>query len=190
MNLSLFGKIGLIFKYIFSSFLSIEILVLSLLLFCILLFSINSRNKYFQLCSVGIYIGFLIGIIISYNMYVKTCFDSFFKSVLNYIYFPSTIVYFFIILFVTIQLIYSIYSKKITKVKKIVNYLFFCILYFFFMSFIALASYDKVDIMDKSLLYQNDTILSIVQVSNFVFVLWILFTLFYYLYKYLKRKFD
>ena len=79
MNLSLFGKIGLIFKYIFSSFLSIEILVLSLLLFCILLFSINSRNKYFQLCSVGIYIGFLIGIIISYNMYVKTCFDSFFK---------------------------------------------------------------------------------------------------------------
>ena len=190
MNLSLFGKIGLIFKYMFSSFLSIEILVLSLLLFCILLFSINSHNKFFQLCSVGVYIGFLIGIIISYNMYVKSCFDSFFKEILNYIYFPSTIVYFFIILFVTIQLIYSIYSKKVTKVKKIINYSFFCILYFFFMSFIALASYDKVDIMDKSVLYQNDTILSIVQVSNFIFVLWILITIFYYLYKYFKRKYD
>ncbi len=190
MNLSLFGKIGLIFKYMFSSFLSIEILVLSLLLFCILLFSINSRNKYFQLCSVGVYIGFLVGIIISYNMYVKSCFDSFFKAILNYIYFPSTIVYFFIILFVTIQLIYSIYSSKITKVKKIINYAFFCILYFFFMSFIALASYDRVDIMDKATLYQNDTILSIVQVSNFIFVLWIIITAFYYLYKYFKKKYD
>ena len=106
MNLSLFGKIGLIFKYMFSSFLSIEILVLSLLLFCILIFSINSHNKFFQLCSVGVYIGFLIGIIISYNMYVQNCFDSFFKAVLNYIYFRSTIAYFSIILFVTIMLIY------------------------------------------------------------------------------------
>ena len=58
------------------------------------------------------------------------------------------------------------------------------------MSFIALASYDRVDIMDKATLYQNDTILSIVQVSNFIFVLWILITMFYYLYKYFKKKFD
>ena len=190
MNLSLFGKIGLIFKYMFSSFLSIEILVLSLLLFCILLFSINNKNKYFQLCTVGIYIGFLIGIIISYNMYVRTCFKSFFKAILNYIYFPSTIAYFFIILFVTIIIIYTIYSRKLTKVKKIINYSFFCVLYFFFMSFIALASYDKVDIMEKTILYQNDTVLSVVQVSNFIFVLWILITIFYYIYKYLKKKFD
>ena len=190
MNLSLFGKIGLILKYMFSSFLSIEILVLSLLLFCVLLFSIDSRNKFFQLCTVGVYVGFLLGIVISYNMYVQNCFDSFFKAVLNYIYFPSTIAYFFIILFVTIMLIYSIYSKKLTKVKRIFNYVFFCFLYFFFMSFIALASYDKVDIMEKSILYQNDTILSVVQVSNFLFVLWILITIFYYLYKYFKKKFD
>ena len=190
MNLSLFGKIGLIFKYLFSSFLSLEIFIISLLLFCVLLFSINNKNKYFQLCTVGIYIGFLIGIIISYNMYVKSCFDSFFKAILNYIYFPSTIVYFFIILFVTIILIYSIYSKKLTNKKKIFNYAFFCLLYFFFMSFIALSSADKVDIMDKSVLYQNDTILSIVQISNFIFAIWILITLFYYLYKYFKKRFD
>ena len=190
MELSLFDKIGLIFKYMFSSFLSIEIFVLSLLLFCILLFSINSRNKFFQLCSVGIYIGFLIGIIISYNMYVKSCLDSFFKAILNYIYFPSTIAYFFIILFVTGLLIYSIYTKKLTKIKKIINYVFFCLLHFFFMSFIALASYDKIDIMDKSVVYQNNTILSIVQISNFIFVLWIFITVFYHLYKYFKKKYD
>ena len=127
MNLSLFGKIGLIFKYMFSSFLSIEILVLSLLLFCILLFSINSRNKYFQLCSVGVYIGFLVGIIISYNMYVKSCFDSFFKAILNYIYFPSTIVYFFIIIFVTIMILYTLFSKRLSVFKKVINYFVFSI---------------------------------------------------------------
>ena len=66
---------------------------------------------------IAIIIILILGIVISYNMYVQNCFDSFFKAVLNYIYFPSTIAYFFIILFVTIMLIYSIYSKKLTKVK-------------------------------------------------------------------------
>lgn len=190
MNLSLIEKIGTIFKYIFSSFLSIEMFILSLLLFLILVVNLKRNNHLVQMIAIGIYIGFVIGILISYSTYVKTCVDSFVKAIMNYIYFPSTIVYFFIILFVTGLILYTLFNKKMTKFKKLINYLFFSILYFFFMSFVALSAYDSVDLVDVSKLYQNETILSLVQISNFILVIWLLFTGFYHLYKYFKNRFD
>ncbi len=190
MNLSLLEKFKVIFQYIFSSFLSIEMFLLSLLLFVILIVNMKRNNRIVQMVAIGIYLGFVIGILISYTTYVKSCMDSFVKEVMNYIYFPSTVVYFFIILFVSIMILWTLFSKKLTQFKKIVNYLFFSILYFFFMSFISLAAYDGVDLLDISVLYQNDTILSFVQVSNLILVIWLLFTGFYWLYKYFKKRFD
>lgn len=190
MNLSLLGKLGIIFKYIFSSFLSIEMFILSVLLFVILIINLKRNNRFVQIIAIGIYVGYVIGIFISYNSYVQTCIDSFTKEVMNYIYFPSTIAYFFIIIFVTVMILWTLFSKKISYFKKVINYLFFSILYFFFMSFMALATYDGVDLLDVPNIYKNDTILSLVQVSNFILVLWLLFTGFYWLYIFFKKKFD
>ncbi|MBR2679031.1 MAG: hypothetical protein IKE63_06400 [Bacilli bacterium] len=190
MNLSLIGKLGVIFKYIFSSFLSIEMFILSLLLFVILVINLKKNNELVQMIAIGVYIGFIIGILISYSTYVKTCVNSFVKAIMNYIYFPSTIVYFFIIIFVTGMILYTLFSKRLTVFKKIVNYAFFSILYFFFMAFVALAAYDSVDLVEVSVLYQNETILSLVQISNLILVIWLLFTGFYHLYKYFKKKYD
>lgn len=190
MNLSLLDKIGIIFKYIFSSFLSIEMFIVSLLLFCILLFNLKKENKIIQIAAVGIYLGFLVGIIVSYSSYVKACLDAFFKMILNYIYFPSTVAYFFIILFVTVMMLITVFSNKISKFKKTINYAFFSVLYFLFMSFVALASYENYDLINVVNLYENETILSIVQISNFILVIWLLYTLFYKLFCFYKKKFD
>lgn len=190
MNLSLFGKIGLIFKYIFSSFLSIELFIISLLLFIILIVNLKKNNHLTQLVAISIFIGFIIGIFISYTTYVKTSFDSFVKFVMNYIYFPSTIVYFFIMIFVTIMMLYTLYSKKLSMIKKIINYSFFSILYFLFMGFLSLSAYEMIDLLDITKLYQNDTILSFVQISNLLLVVWLIVTGFYHLYLFYKKRFD
>lgn len=190
MNLSLIDKIGTIFKYIFSSFLSIEMFILSLLLFIILVYNLKRKNTFVQMIAIGIYIGFIIGIFISYTTYVKTCIDSFIKGIMNYIYFPSPIVYFFIIIFVTVMILITLFSKKLTMFKKVINYLFFSMLYFLFMAFIALGASNGVDLAETSVLYQNDTILSIVQISNFILLIWLIFTGFYHLNKYFKKKYD
>ena len=190
MNLSLFGKLGIIFKYIFSSFLSIEMFIISLLLFIILLINLKKNNRIVQIVAIGIYLGFVIGIFISYTTYVKGSFDSLVKWIMNYIYFPSTIVYFFIMIFVTIMILYTLFTKKITKFKNIFNYSVFTILYYFFMSFLSIAAYNNLDFMEITSLYENDTILSFVQVSNLLLFVWILFTGFYHLYLFYKRKFD
>ena len=190
MDLNLIEKFKVIFQSMFSSFLSIEMLILSLLIFLILLINVKKDNHIVQVVAIGVYLGFVIGILISYSTYVKSCIDSFVKAILNYIYFPSTITYFFIILFVTILMLYTLFSKKITKFKKILNYFFFSSLYFFFMSFVSLAAYDKVDLLDITKLYENNLILSIVQISNFILVIWIIITGFYWLYRYFHNKYD
>lgn len=190
MNLSLFGKLSTIFKYIFSSFLSVEMFILSLLLFVILIFNLKRKNQIVQMVAIGVYIGFVVGILISYTTYVSTSVDSFVKEIMNYVYFPSTVVYFFIIVFVTVMILYTLFSRKLSIFKKIFNYSFFSILYFFFMSFIALASADGVDLMDITKLYENEVILSLVQISNFILLIWGIYTCFYHLYLYLKKNYD
>ena len=190
MELNLIEKFNLIFKFMFSSFLSIEMLIISILLLVILIINLKQKNKSFQFIALAIYLGFVLGIMVSYTSYVKTCIDSFVKAILNYIYFPSTITYFFILIFVTIMMIYSIFSNKITGLKKIFNYISFSLIYLFFMSFISLAAYDGVDIANVSVLYQNNTILSLVQISNLVLLIWGIYTVFYHLFLYFKKKYD
>ena len=190
MNLSLFEKIGVIIKYTFSSFLSIEIFMLSLLVFLVLYINIKRKNQIIQLSAYVLYIGFIVGVFISYTSYVQTSIDSFVKAVMNYIYFPSTVTYFFIMLFVTVVMLYTLFCKKINIYKKIFNYVTFSILYYFFVSFLSLASYDMVDLLDITKLYENDVILSIVQISNLLLVIWLIVTGFYHLYLYFKKKYD
>lgn len=190
MDLSIMEKLNMVFKYIFSSFLSIEMLIITLLLFIILVINIKRKNYLIQIISISIYLGFVIGVFISYTSYVQTCIDSFVKQILNYIYFPSTIIYFFIMIFVTIIIIYTLFSKRLSIPKKIFNYLIFSLLYFFFVSFLSLCSYDMVDMMDTAKLYENNIILSIVQLSNFILLIWIIITGFYHLYGYYKKRFD
>ena len=190
MNLTIIDKIISIIKYTFSSFLSIEMFIMCLLLFCILIFSLKKNNKFAQMIIVGIFIGFLIGITISYSIYVSSCIDSFFKEILNYIYFPSTVVYFIIIVFVTIMLFYTVFSNKLNNFKKIINYIFFSILYYLFFSFIALSTIDGIDLINVVDLYKNNTILSIVQISNFILLIWIIYTCFYHLFIYFRKNYD
>lgn len=190
MNMSLIEKVGVVFKYMFSSFLSVEMLILSLLLLCILLVNLKLNNKYINIAAICIYLGFILGIVITYVDYVQLCINSFVKTILNYIYFPSTFVYFLIFIFITGLMIYTIFNRKVKAIKKVVNYSCFSILYFLFMSFIVLTIYSGIDIYDTKLLYQNETILAIVQVSNLLFLIWLLFTGFYELYGLFKKKYD
>ena len=109
---------------------------------------------------------------------------------MQYIYFPSTIVYFFIILFVSIMMIYTIFSKRMTKFKKIFNYVFFNFTYLLFLLFVTLSASNNIDLNNMKDLYLNNTILSLIQASNIIMFIWLIYTSFYHLYLYFKRKYD
>lgn len=190
MKETIFNKIGYIFKYIFSSAITIELLIFCLLLFTLLIVNLKRRNVLINLGFIGIYIGLLLGVLVSYNDYVKLCFNSTVKGIMQYIYFPSTIVYFFIMLFVSIMIIYTIFNKKITMFKRIFNYICFSLIYFLFLLFVTMSASNEIELNSMKQLYTNSTILSLVQISNLILLIWIVFTIFYKLYGYFKKKYD
>lgn len=190
MELSLFDKIKDIFKYIFSSFFGIELLLISLLLLVILIINIRKDNKIYKIIfSVLLVFSYLVLLIASYE-YTYYSVTEFFRRVMEYIYFPSTIVYFFLMFFVVILLLFTIITKKMSKFKKIFNYIIFITMIFLYILFVILAVNNSIDLSDKVSLYKIDTILSVVQVSNFVLLIWFVVTCFYYLYLYFKKKYD
>ncbi len=190
MNLTFLNKIKLLFQYTFSSFLSIEIFLFSALLFVLLIVNMKRREKIVTYCAIGVYIGLLIGTIIAYREYVALCVKSFFKLIITYICFPTTVAFFFTVLAVTIIMIYTLFSKNISNFKRVINYLVFSFTYYFFISFIALTAYNNIDLNSNVALYTNNYVLVIVQASNILLLCWFIFTLLYRLNIFLKKKFD
>lgn len=188
--MSLLEKMKTIIGAMFSSFLSIEVLLFCFLLFLLLIINIKVKNKIVPI-GILLVISGLVGLFfISFYSYVQTSIDSFLVNIMNYIYFPSTIVFFFIILVMVGVFIYSILSRKLSGRKKVFNYLFCLGSFYFFSLFIHFALSQGIDFADKVNLYKSDTILVLVQGSNLLFVFWFIVTVFYQLYLYFKRKFD
>ena len=69
MNMNLFEKILTVFKYMFSSFLSIELFILCLLLFLLLVFNLKYKNKYVNIILVVVYISFIGMILVTASSY-------------------------------------------------------------------------------------------------------------------------
>lgn len=190
MNLTVFEKLGNLIKFMFSSFLSIELLIFCVLLFVILIVNTKMKKKVVTYCAIGVYIGILIGTVIAYNEYVLLCIKTFFKMIIKYIYFPTTAAFFLTIVLITVIMIFTLFSKKMSSFKKIFNYLFFSILYYFFMLFISLTAYNNIKIENNVNLYANTNILVIVQISNILLLVWVIFTFFYRLYIFFQKKYD
>ena len=125
-----------------------------------------------------------------FSSYAITCLDSFIMKIMDYYYFPSTIVYFFIFLFMVSVCFITMFSKKMKPMKKVFNYCCSIIVFLLFSMFIVLAVYSKIDFADTVALYQNNQILTLVQVSNLIVLFWFVVSCFYYLYLFFKKKFD
>lgn len=190
MDLGLFDKMKIIFQLLFSSFISIEIVLFFLLLFLLLVFNVKIKNK---LVPIILSIFLVIGIIVFcfvFSSYAITCLDSFIMKIMDYYYFPSTIVYFFIFLFMVSVCFITMFSKKMKPMKKVFNYCCSIIVFLLFSMFIVLAVYSKIDFADTVALYQNNQVLTLVQVSNLIVLFWFVVSCFYYLYLFFKKKFD
>ncbi len=190
MELGLFSKMKIIVQLLFSSFMSIEIVLFFLLLFLVLVFNVKIKNKIVPIVLAIFIVSGISVFCFIFSSYAITCLDSFIMKIMDYYYFPSTIVYFFIFLFMVTVCFITMFSKKMKPMKKVFNYCCSTVVFLFFSIFIVLALYSKIDFADTVLLYQNNQILSLVQVSNLVTLFWVVVSCFYYLYLFFKKKFD
>lgn len=190
MELSLFEKMKMIFELLFSSFMFLELFILFLLLFLLGVVNIKANNKILPIFLTAIFCVSILGFVIYHSTYVAMCIDTFIMKIMDYYYFPSTVVFFFLFFIAVLIFIYTLFSKKLLLWKKIFNYGIMSIIFLFFSMFVGSANLNHVDLADTVSLYQHDQILSIVQLSNLVFLCWIVVSFFYHLYLFFRRKFD
>lgn len=190
MEIGLVDKMKIIFDVLFSSFMSIELILLFLLLVILVCVNMKYQKRFISILVTICLILAVLGFMIFSSSYVVTCFDSFIMKVMDYYYFPSTVVFFFLFLLAVMDFIYTMFSKKLGKGKKIFNYIFMSSIFFLFVMFVAMARVNGIDLADPVTLYQNKEILTVVQVSNFIFLLFVIVSIFYYLYLFFKKRFD
>lgn len=190
MAVSFLEKFDLVFRNTFSSFLGIETLAIALLLFLFLVLNISRKSTVVKVGMFLIIVGFLFGVAYLNRSYTIFSIDYLIKVVMNYIYFPSTLVYFIIIVLSAVFIISSNFSKKMPPLKKWLDAIFFTVIYFLFFNFIIVVFNNKLDLTDKVGLYADKTVLSIIQLSNLFFVAWLIVLLFYKLYDYFKNNYD
>lgn len=190
MNLDILSKVKVAFQSFFSSFMSIELFIIGCILFCFLFINLNKNEKVVKVFGVFLYLLFFISICFYYSDYTVQSVDAFIKYIMNYIYFPSLSMYFMIMVFVTVAIIYTMFSKKMPLLLKRFNICVFSLLYLMYIQVIGQVAGNRIYFTTDVAIYKNETILSLVQVSNFLLAIWILFMLFYLLYKFFKKKLD
>lgn len=190
MEIGLLEKMKIVFEVLFSSFMSIEIFLFFLLLFLLVLFNIKIKNKIIPFILTGFLLILIVFFCFYFSSYALICIDTFIMKLMDYYYFPSTVVFFFLFLFMVGVFIFTMFRKKLSMFSKILNYGCSILVFLFFAMFVSLAIVGGIDLSDTVALYENKQILTVVQVSNFIILFWILITFFYQLYLFFKRKYD
>lgn len=190
MNLSILEKISLVFGYFTSSFLGIEMFIVVLLLFLFSIFNIYKNNSLVKIFLPIFICAVLLFISGGFHTYVMESINSFIKSIMSYYYFPSMAFYYILIVVVSILFVFTILRDSVPKIKKIINYVFFSIIYLCFLGLVSYVVYEGIGLSLDFSIYQDDLILSFVQLSNLLLLFWIIVTIFWYLYLFFKKKFD
>ena len=190
MDLNSFEKIITILKYMISSFMNIEVLLIILLFFGLIFLNAKRDNLYVKIATILSFVILFVSIFIYYNKYIGECITKFIKLLLNLFYFPPTGIYFVYMIFVAIVLIVNILYKKIDIIFRRINIVCAGILFLLYSNAIAFILTNKIDVFDKASVYGNNILLSIIQISNLLLVIWVSFMLGYILYMVFKKEDD
>lgn len=190
INISIFSKLKIIFNYFFSSFMSLELLIIVLCVFAFLFLNLKSNKDIVKIFVPISTLLFLAFIAMGFHNYVVAAIEQLIKFIMNYFYFPSMSFYFIIIIITTVYLIYNVWTHRYSEKYKIMNYSFSLVLYILFMGLFSYIVSNNISLSIDYSIYKDKYIISFVQISNIVFAIWVVTILIIKLYKYFKKKYD
>ena len=175
INISIFNKLKIILNYYFSSFMSLELLIMVICVFAFLFLNLKSNKRIIKIFVPISTLLFLAFIAMGFHNYVVAAVEQLVKMVMNYFYFPSMAFYFVIIILSTIYLIYNVWTKKYSNKYKIFNYSFALVLYILFIGLFSYVVSNGISLSIDYSIYKDEYIISFVQISNIVFALWFIY---------------
>ena len=176
---SLNEKLKIIWSVISSSPLYLIFFVAIALL--VYLFSTTSsfNKKQSRKTYILVYSAFFIYLAIQYGGSLSTLIDYAVNQVFIGYYFPNIVIYILILLIATIITLVTIFRKNTTRILKILNSVVYGFLVYFLILILSVVNNLKIDVFDLKQLYSSNKVRSLLEISMFLFVVWILVLIVY-----------
>lgn len=175
MDLNIIDKITLFFNLSTNSFLAIEELLIFIIILIFLLVNLKYKNR-----KVKIFIPFLLLFIISlaiflYGSNILYVLEKIIKGVIYSLYFPNIVFYIITVIISFILMIYTILSNKLSNKAKTINYLLLLTHLYLFILFITNCLELNVSLIKPSKIYKYDQLYVLIQASQLIFILNIIY---------------
>lgn len=187
LQLTLLEKLKILFDLILASPFFIFLLIFTILVFIILLDSKNYKKRQVQKYILGIYLLVFIAVIIKHHSSFISVVDYLINNVFVIFYFPNIAVYATMIIIINLIMLKSIFSNK-DKIIRIVNMASYSIIMYLMLLIIYTITTESIDVYNEVSLYSNTTILSLVELSNILFLIWIILIILNKLLDFLETK--
>lgn len=189
-DITFFERIKLLFSLISSSPFFVIILFLLIAATLTLVLSKKSNNRNLKIIVTVLYFISFILIIFNYGSSFTKFFDNLVTKLFTYLYFPSIIAYLCLMIIGILILVKMILRKEKSKFIVISNVMLFTISVLLFVLSIDTIVKGNIDIFEKTSIYNNETLMVLIQANTTVYLLWFITLLIKYLANKLIKKLD
>lgn len=176
LQLTLLEKLKILLDLILASPFFIFLLIFTILVFVILLDSKNYKKRQVQRYIFGIYLLVFIAVIIKHHSSFLSILDYLMNNVFVIFYFPNIAIYAAMIIIINIIMLKSIFSKK-DKVIRTLNMASYSLIMYLMLLVVYTITTENIDVYNELSMYTNSTILTLVELSNIIFVIWMVLLL-------------
>ena len=187
MDLSILEQLMTFISLPFQSFLTIEILLIFIILLIFLLYNEKRKSKKVKIAFTALIIFFFSLLVFYFSEDIITVLSEIIKTLMRCFYFPNIIFYILTAVISLILLIYTSLKNNLTKLNKIITYIFTIIHHYLFTNFISLAIINNISLTDTANIYQHDDMFVIVLFSQIIFILLIIYKVIYH-FCYIKHE--
>ena len=179
--LSLITKLQTVFDLITSKNLYLLILNLKVILTIIFITTNGSNRKQSKKTYILLYLAGFIFIVFQYGSSFMTLLDYAINEVFITYYFPNIVIYLLMLIITNVVLFKTIFSNKADFKLKVINSSAFAIIMYLFILAISQVNSLDLDVFNITELYSSNAVRSLLELSMFIFVFWMVVLGIYYL---------
>ena len=179
--LSLMTKLQTVFDLITSKNLYLMILAAIVILTIIFITTNGSNRKQSKRTYILLYLAGFIFIALEYGSNFMTLVDYAINEVFITYYFPNIVIYLIMLIITNVVLFKTIFSNKADFKLKVINSAAFAIIMYLFILAISQIATLNLDVFNITELYSSNAVRSLLELSMFIFVFWMVVLIVYHL---------
>ncbi len=179
--LSLMTKLQTVFDLITSKNLYLMILAAIVILTIIFITTNGSNRKQSKRTYILLYLAGFIFIAFQYGSSFMTLVDYAINEVFITYYFPNIVIYLIMLIITNVVLFKTIFSNKADFKLKVINSVAFALIMYLFILAISSINNLNLDVFNITELYSSNAVRSLLELSMFIFVFWMVVLIVYYL---------